>query len=212
MDTGVKIALVDVGLGNILSVERAFHAAAGRLPLELVRTRDPDEVRVSDGVVVPGQGAFGDFSAALRGGLGDALRERIDAGRPYFGICLGLQLLLTDSEESPGSAGLGVFPGRVRRLHHVGASGERLCIPHMGWNTVRRSVPSAVLDETETHYYFVHSYVADPEDPSIVVGTTEYGVSFVSAVERGPLFACQFHPEKSQHAGLTVLRRYLERL
>jgi glutamine amidotransferase len=210
------IALLDVGLGNLRSVARALTAAApGKTPPSLVLTRDPDVVRRADRVVMPGQGAFGDCARALAhegGALASAVRESITAGTPYLGICLGLQVLFAASEEAPDCTGLGVFPGRVQRfpapLH--GPDGSALKVPHVGWNRVQvEGSRRAVLGEDDW-YYFVHSFFVVPEDPALVAARTEHGLPFVSAIAHENVLAVQFHPEKSQRAGLALLQRWLE--
>lgn len=205
-----RVAVVDTGMGNLRSVERALHAAAalaGR-PAAVTVTRDADALSRADHLVFPGQGAFRDCSAALEGGLAEALRASIDAGTPYLGICLGLQSLFETSDEAPGCEGLGVFAGKVARL--VPPEGRtELKIPHVGWNRVDPSPRPTLLPQRPEYFYFVHSYVAVPADPAIVCGTTEHGVRFVSAIARANVFACQFHPEKSQRAGLELLARFL---
>jgi glutamine amidotransferase len=207
----VKIVVCDSGLGNLRSVERAIVAAGGK---DVAVSRDPDVVRRADAVVVPGQGGFGDCARALASsGLGEAIREKIRAGAPYLGICLGLQVLFGSSEEAPGCAGLGVLEGDVVRLA-VGTddlTGAPLKVPHVGWNTVEPGVaaPRSLLPAAPAHFYFVHSYVVAPRDARVVAATTEYGARFVSAVARDNVFACQFHPEKSQRVGLALLERFL---
>ena len=221
----VQIAICDVGLGNLRSVERALLRAAtdARVVASVTITKDPELLRRADKVVVPGQGAFRDCARALDLGLGEVLRERIARGAPYFGICLGLQVLFATSEEATGSRGLGVLPGDVARL--TGgvdpATGEPLKIPHMGWNVVTPTSPTGggpsgssaghgFLPDRPTHFYFVHSFAVRPADPSIIATTTDYGVPFVSAIAKDNVFACQFHPEKSQAAGLALLVRFVK--
>lgn len=207
-----SIALVDLGMGNLHSVERALARGAADAGVEcsVVRTGDPDAIRRADKIVVPGQGAFRDCAAALAGGLGDALRGEIAAGKPFFGICLGLQALFAESEEAPGAAGLGVFAGKVARL----APSEGVKIPHMGWNLVTLlrpgAGPLAIFDGEEPYFYFVHSYHAVPADPGLVAAVTEHGPHRVTAaVQRDNVTATQFHPEKSQEAGLRLLAAFL---
>lgn len=198
------IALIDCGRGNLRSVERAL-AAAGAEP---VRTSDPDVVRAADKVVVPGQGAFADAMEALRqAGLDEAIREAITGGRPYFGICLGLQLLFDESDEHGPVPGLGILPGRVERLSGAGG----LKVPHIGWNQVAQSAADPLVDDLADgrYFYFVHSYAVVPADPDSVVLRCEYGEPVVAAVRSGNVFACQFHPEKSQRAGIALLRRFV---
>jgi glutamine amidotransferase len=190
------IAILDVCSGNLRSVERALeHVGAG------VRvTKDPDVVRKADKIVVPGQGAFGVFMRGLEEhGLGEALREAIASGKPYLGICLGLQVLFEHSEEGD-CAGLGVLRGNVTRL----VPGDpKLKIPHMGWNRV--SGRARGIDDG-AYVYFVHSYRVEPADRSIVALEAQHGVTFCAAIAKDNLFACQFHPEKSQAVGLRLLR------
>ena len=196
------IAVVDSGSGNLRSVERAL-AHAGGAP---VLTRDPDVVRRADKVVVPGQGAFADCMAAMqRSGLDEAVREVVRAGVPYLGICLGLQILFEDSEEHGPVAGLGILPGHVVRL----PSGP-LKVPHIGWNQVRGAGDEPLLRgiPAEAHFYFIHSYVAVPDQARSVALTCDYGGAFCAAVREGNLFACQFHPEKSQTVGLRLLGNF----
>jgi glutamine amidotransferase len=212
----VRIAICDVGLGNIRSVERALvSASASRSGVKVEVSRDPEQIRRADKVVIPGQGAFGDCARALADGMGSAVRERIAAGAPYLGICLGLQILFASSDEAPGCVGLGVFEGDVGRLRSAidPATGGPLKIPHMGWNTADRVAESApvasLLSEASTHFYFVHSFVVRPKDERIVASTTDYGERFVSAIAKDNVFACQFHPEKSQGAGIALLERFV---
>jgi glutamine amidotransferase len=206
------LALVDLGMGNLHSVERALVRAASDagVACAVERTSDPDAVRRADRVVVPGQGAFRDCAAALRAGMGEALREVIAQGTPFFGICLGLQALFAESEEAPGEAGLGIFAGRVVRL----APSPGVKIPHMGWNRVvrTREVEGALaeLPAEGEHFYFVHSFHAVPDDAALVAAVTEHGPHRVTAaIQRGNVTATQFHPEKSQDAGLRLLAAFL---
>jgi len=174
-------------------------------------TAAPEEVRRAAGVVLPGVGNFATAAANLRAkGLDEALREVLAAGRPYLGICLGLQLLFEESDEHGRSAGLGVLPGRVVRFPGRDACGRVLRVPHIGWNQVRFSGSHPMLANLprEDCYYFVHAYYALPERPDCVVGRTEYGDAFASAVATERLFAVQFHPEKSQRAGFALLEAY----
>ena len=200
------IAVVDVCGGNLRSVQRAVTKVGG----EVVVTRDPDVVRRADKIVVPGQGAFGVFVRSLvERGLGDALRETIASGRPYLGICLGLQILFESSEEEPGAAGLGVIPGRVVRLRPVA---PHLKVPHMGWNRVVRHAPEPMLAGVpdDAHVYFVHSFHAVPMDRSLITLEADHGIPVTAAIRSDHLFACQFHPEKSQAVGLRILRNFVE--
>jgi glutamine amidotransferase len=194
------IAIVDVCSGNLRSVERALaHVGA-----DVAITRDPDTVRRADKIVVPGQGAFGVFMRGLADrGLGEALREAIASRKPYLGICLGLQVLFEHSEEGD-CTGLGVLEGRVTRLR---PTDSRLKIPHMGWNRVHGRAPG--IDDGD-HLYFVHSYRVEPSDRSVVALEAEHGERFCAAIQKEHLFACQFHPEKSQAVGLRLLRTFVE--
>lgn len=196
------IAIVDVCSGNLRSVERALAHVGG----DVVVTRDPETVRRAEKIVVPGQGAFGVFMRELAAReLADVLRDKIAAGTPYFGICLGLQVLFERSEESD-TTGLGILRGSVVRF----APDDRsMKVPHMGWNNVRERQAVAGLADG-AYVYFVHSYFAVPADPSIVALETTYGVPFCAAIKTNNLFACQFHPEKSQAVGLAMLKAFVE--
>lgn len=208
----LTIALVDLGMGNLHSVERALARAGADAGLACTvdRTSDPEAILRADKIVVPGQGAFRDCAAALTSGIGDALRAAIAAGKPYFGICLGLQALFAESEEAPGAAGLGVFAGNVARL----APSAGVKIPHMGWNRVTLvGSPSGALrtiTAEDAHFYFVHSFHAVPDAPELVAAVTDHGPHRVTAaVQRDNVTATQFHPEKSQGAGLRLLAAFL---
>ncbi len=208
----MRIAICDVGLGNLRSVERALARAAelAGTRAEIGRTTDPDALRRADKIVVPGQGAFRDCTKALAGGMGDAVKAAVLAGTPYLGICLGLQVLFDTSAEAAGCAGLGLLRGKVARIAGGTDSftGAALKVPHMGWNRVEPTRPSLAGGEPGW-FYFVHSYAVVPAEPSVVAAMTDYGAPFVSAVEKDNLFACQYHPEKSQSAGLALLQRFL---
>jgi len=217
-----QTAVIDIGYGNLRSVEKAL-AKVGGNP---VVTADPEVVARAARVVVPGQGAFSDCVTALsRGGMEQALREFIATGRPYLGICLGLQVLYDESEEHGPARGLGLLPGRVIRFDprpavaNADAAGAApvLKIPHMGWNQVfvppsAEARPDPLLQGIApgSHFYFVHSYYVVPEDPDTIALTCEYGVEFTAAVRKDNLFACQFHPEKSQALGLRLLANFVE--
>lgn len=201
-----RVVIVDVGMGNLHSVTKAVEVAARDQSIEVVRSKDPDLVRRADRLVVPGQGGFGELSRRFAGGLSEAILERLRAGTPYFGICLGLQILFEQSEEAPGAAGFGWFRGSVRRL----TGGPDIKIPHMGWNQLElRGAPHACLDQDEW-FYFVHSFHAVPEEPEVLRAVASYGPNVVTAaVARDQVLATQFHPEKSQNAGLSLLTRFL---
>jgi glutamine amidotransferase len=202
-----RIAVADTGSGNLRSVEKAL-ARAGA---DVIVTPDPDIIRRADKIVVPGQGQFGACMAGLGregGALRQAVVESVQAGKPYLGICLGLQVLFESSEENPGCAGLGLLPGSVRRFSRQ----PGLKIPHMGWNRIRRG-PAAVRGPATAVgdgacFYFVHSYFPDPARAEDVALTSEHGIGFCAAVARDNVFGCQFHPEKSQTAGLSLLRSF----
>jgi imidazole glycerol-phosphate synthase subunit HisH len=202
------IAIVDYGMGNLRSVEKGL----ARTGVETRVTSDSDEIRRATGVVLPGVGAFGACMENLRArGLDDTMREVVASGKPFLGICLGLQLLFDESEEFGPVRGLGILPGKVVRF--AGASLDGLKIPQIGWNSlkIRRPVAELARLEPEPFVYFVHSYYVVPADPEIAVATTEYGVEFASAVARRNVFACQFHPEKSQAVGLAILESFVAR-
>ena len=193
-----RVAIVDYGVGNLRSVERAL-AGAGA---EVVISPDPRVVLASDAVVLPGVGAFAPAAALLLGsGLGEAVREAAGRGRPVLGVCLGFQLLFESSEEGEGGEGLGLLPGRVRRID----AAPPLKVPHMGWNRLRMRRPSALTAGVPegAWCYFVHSYAA-AADPADVVASVDYGGEIVAICERGTVTGTQFHPEKSGPAGLRI--------
>lgn len=199
-----RVTIADLGLGNLHSVAQAFSRAG----VSATITADPDVLRKAERLVFPGQGAFRECAEILSGEVGPALRDFIASGRPYLGICLGMQALFDRSEESEGQ-GLGVFRGEVVRFApdmHDESTGERLKVPHMGWNQVDTAHP---MLEPDGWYYFVHSYYVVPEDPTLVAATSRYGVRFCAAVARDNVFACQFHPEKSHHTGARLIERFL---
>jgi glutamine amidotransferase len=208
------IAIVDYGMGNLRSVWKAFR----HLGADARLTQDPDEVIRAERIVLPGVGAFGDCMGNLkRLDLLSALREAISRGTPYLGICIGLQILFTESTEFGRTPGLGILEGTVDRFpsesathtHHPGAT---LKIPHMGWNSLKilKRAPHFQGIPEKAFFYFVHSYYVQPQDPGIVASTTEYGLEFASSVWNDNLFACQFHPEKSQEMGLRLLKNFLD--
>jgi glutamine amidotransferase len=195
--------MVDYGMGNRRSVIKAFE----RIGSALLATADHDELRGADGLVVPGVGAFPEAMRRLRAlGLDEVVLERAHAGVPVIGLCLGMQLLFDGSEEHEGSAGLGLLPGRIVKLDAAG-----LKLPHIGWNSVswRRSSPLHEGLPDPAAFYHVHSFVAAPDDPSIVLGMGAYGSPFVSFVQRGNVYGAQCHPEKSSTHGLALLRNFV---
>jgi len=207
----MQVALIDTGHANLRSVARALQRAGEGKPLTVLTTHDPEAIRRADQVVVPGQGGFGDCLRALRAASADqALLEHIASGKPYLGICLGLQALFEGSEESPDTPGLGVFRGNCARL----GPAPGIKIPHMGWNELALSgAPHPVLEQaggTGSWFYFVHSYHALPLEPDVLQAAVMHGPHRVTAaVARDNVLATQFHPEKSQEAGLRLLRAFL---
>jgi len=205
--TSPRIAVLDFGAGNLRSVCKALQRSGLRADV----CGDPAALRRADGVVLPGVGAFADAARSLKEkGLDDALREAIAAGRPYLGLCLGLQLLFEESDEHGVTPGLGLMRGRVERFPPRDEEGRLLRVPHIGWNRVRFSGehPMAANLPREDFYYFIHAYRAVPRDPSQTVGVAEYGGTFAAAVALEGAFAVQFHPEKSQAAGKRLLDAY----
>lgn len=201
MPTSPTIGLIDYGAGNLLSVHNALRACG----VEPGLVRAPGDLAGVDKLILPGVGAFGDCVENLqRQGIWEPLRQWLDDGRPYFGICLGYQILFSSSEESPGTPGLGILPGRVVKF----PTKPGLKVPHMGWNTVRLAQSGARLWRglpDNAHFYFVHSYFPVPDDARIIAGETDYDGIFASAIETGAIQAVQFHPERSQDNGLAVL-------
>lgn len=200
------IAIVDYGMGNIKSVQKGFI----KIGSEAVVTSDPEVIANSKGIVLPGVGAFKDCMKNLDDlRLLDLIKKEIHKGKPYLGICLGLQILFTESEEFGICKGLDIFKGRVVRFR-FDKNIHGLKIPHMGWNTVKLLKRPPIFEDIsdESYFYFVHSYYVVPEDKEIVSGITEYGVNFVSLIWKDNVFATQFHPEKSQELGLRILKGF----
>jgi glutamine amidotransferase len=198
------IGIVDYGMGNRRSVEKAFERVGGEPRL----TGDPGVLAAADGLVVPGVGAFPEAMRRLREtGLDELVRDRAAAGVPVIGLCLGMQLLFERSSEHGGGSGLGLLPGEVVRLDARG-----LKLPHIGWNVVtwRRASPLIADLGSTTAFYHVHTYVPAPADEDVVLGTGEYGAPFVSFVGRDNVFGAQCHPEKSSTAGLALLRNFVD--
>ena len=195
------IAVIDYGVGNLFSVEKAF-AAIGE---EVKVTGEAEDLKMADKLVLPGVGAFGDCMKNLEAtDLIPIILEQINNKKPLLGICVGLQILFEGSEESPNSKGLGVFKGMVRRIN-----APQLKIPHMGWNSVStHNILFEGLNENP-YFYFVHSYHAVPEDRSLITATTEYGETLTAAVARDNIYATQFHPEKSGDVGLQLLKNFV---
>ena len=202
----MRVGILDYGGGNLRSVVNAL-LSLGQEPRIVAA---PEQVGDATHLILPGQGAFGDCMERLRRrGLAGLLKNWVTGDRPYFGICVGYQILFDSSDEAPGIAGLGVMPGVVRRFRDE----PNLKIPHMGWNdagSLRGETPVWKCMGDAPYFYFVHSYYPEPQDPGVVVARTTYGSqTFASAVERGRMFACQFHPEKSQNFGLLLLCNFL---
>ena len=199
------IGIVDYGIGNLRSVQKAVQHVGG----EAIFVHTPEEIAQVDALILPGVGNFGDCVRSLaKSGMWDGVLAWANSERPFFGICVGYQMLFESSEEAPGEKGLGVFAGEVRKF----SGGHGLKIPQIGWNTVTvRQSGSPLLEGISTgdYVYFVHSYYAAPKDTSIIALETTYGDTFAAAVARGNLLATQFHPEKSQRAGLQMLRNFV---
>lgn len=200
------IAIVDYGLGNLRSAHKGLEKAG----FSALVTDDPERIAAADAVVLPGVGAFRDCYEGLAGrNLIEPVKAAAASGKPFLGICVGLQLLFDGSEENPGCPGLGILPGMVVRFPDLRSQG--LKVPHMGWNRVRR-VPGrdcAIWPEAEApHAYFVHSYFARPADDRFVLATSEHGIEFPAIVGHDNVYAVQFHPEKSQDAGIALLRAF----
>ena len=173
----------------------------------MILTRDREEILAADRVILPGVGNFGDAMEKLHGyGLVDVIREYVASGKPFLGICLGLQLLFGESEESPGVPGLGILSGRITKI----PEGEGRKVPQIGWNDITLNTSSRLFAGVPDHsyVYFVHSYYLQAENPAEVAATTEYGVTIHAAVEAGNVYACQFHPEKSSEVGLKILTNF----
>ena len=212
-----KIVVVDYGMGNLRSVAKAFEFVVREhaLPFEVAISDSPGEVRKADRVIFPGQGAMPDCMRYLReSGLEDAVRESA-AAKPFLGICVGMQMLFDVSEEG-NTPGLSIFAGTVKRFQPTDAT---LKVPHMGWNKViqTRAHPLWKNIPDAERFYFVHSYYCEPDenpniitDPKVTTAVADYGQRFTAAVARDNIFATQFHPEKSHHAGLTLYKNFLE--
>lgn len=199
------IAIIDYDAGNLKSVEKAL-IRVGATP---VVTRDKEIIRKADKVILPGVGAFGDAMEKLHSfDLVDTIHKVIDSGKPFLGICLGLQLLFEYSEEKEGCKGLSVLKGGVKRIPDA----PGLKVPHMGWNSLKVKEGAKLFSNLpeEPYVYFVHSYYLQAEDADVVAATTEYGVTVHASVEKDNVFACQFHPEKSGETGLAILKNFVE--
>ena len=199
------IVVVDYGMGNLRSVSKALEHLGGKVKV----SSDPREIEKADKVVLPGVGAFGDAARELRLlGLFEPITAFIENSRPFLGICLGLQLLFSKSDESPDAKGLGLFPGNVRAFHS-----PKVKIPHMGWNSIQILKKHPLLKgiPDESFFYFVHTYYAVPRDQGLAIANCRYGrENFPAVLGTETLFATQFHPEKSQQAGLAILKNFLK--
>lgn len=198
------IALIDYNMGNLFSVTQAFKYC-GETPRIVT---DAAELMKFDAAVLPGVGNFGEGMLRLReSGLAEKVIEFAGTGRPLLGICLGMQMLLGESDEAPGATGLNLIPGKVRRFPEMG-----LKVPQIGWNDVafkKGSVPLLAGLEDKSFFYFVHSYYVCPDDAGAVIGETEYGVRYASIIGRDNIYGCQFHPEKSQNCGLQIVKNFI---
>ena len=204
------IAVIDYGMGNLRSVQKALEFVGAKV----IVTHDPDLILNANSVVLPGVGAFKDCMANLKKlKLVDPIRKFIDGGKPFLGICLGLQVLFEESEEYGPVAGLGILPGKVVKFPGGSSetkNGRPIKIPHMGWNQikVKKNVPLFGGMGDAPYFYFVHSYYVVPEDQNMIATVTNYGVEFVSGIQHKNIYAFQFHPEKSQTLGLSILERF----
>lgn len=197
-----KITIIDYGMGNLYSVKNALKAIGA----EPVVTSDAEVIAGAEKILLPGVGAFGDCMANLeKSGLIPVIRESLASGKPFLGICLGMQLLFEGSDEAPGVRGLGFFKGQVKYLP------TQLKVPHMGWNKLELRSPSPLLKGAEGEYvYFVHSYHAEPEDKNIITSVCDYGAEITASVGRGSVQAFQFHPEKSSRVGMKLLANFVK--
>ncbi|MBQ4145611.1 MAG: imidazole glycerol phosphate synthase subunit HisH [Clostridia bacterium] len=199
------IAIIDYGAGNLRSVQKACEMVGGRAEI----TSNPEIILNADHIILPGVGAFGDCMHNLNStGLSQIVHEAIESGKPFLGICLGMQLLFDSSEETLGVDGLGIFPGKIVKIPKQ----EGFKIPHMGWNSLKFSKNSPIFHGIgeEPFVYFVHSYYACPDDLSIVSATTDYCGNLSVAISHNNVFATQFHPEKSGNTGLKILKNFVE--
>lgn len=196
-----QVAIIDYGVGNLRSVEKAFAATN----CEAIVSGDENVLRAAERLVLPGVGAFGACMKALSGrGFDQLLREKVREGTPLLGVCVGMQLLFESSDEFGSTPGLGLLRGRVRRFS------DELVVPHVGWNRVEQTAASPLFAEVDNRafFYFVHSYYCEPVEKSVVAGETEYGVKYASVVAHKNICGVQFHPEKSQNAGLQLLKNF----
>ncbi|HKV35253.1 MAG TPA: imidazole glycerol phosphate synthase subunit HisH [Pyrinomonadaceae bacterium] len=197
----IEVAIIDYGVGNLRSVEKAFAAT----DCKAIVSGDEQDLRKAERLVLPGVGAFGACMRALRErGFDRLVKERVEEGTPLLGVCVGMQLLFEESDEFGATPGLGLLRGRVRRF------GDELVVPHVGWNRIDQICEHPLFDGVAngSFFYFVHSYYCEPVEKSVVAGETEYGIRYASVVAKGNICGVQFHPEKSQDAGLRLLRNF----
>ncbi len=197
----MMVAIIDYGAGNLHSVKNALDFIGA----ESIITNDRETILSADHVILPGVGSFGDAMECLKSsGLTDTVKEAANGSKPFLGICLGLHLLFESSEESPAVGGLGIFSGKVKKIPDCG-----LKIPHMGWNNIELAKNSRILPNDNSFMYFVHSYYIEPKDETLISSHTEYGAKLAVSIEKGNIFAVQFHPEKSGTVGLEILKRFV---
>lgn len=201
------IVIIDYGMGNLRSVQKAFESVGADAKI----SSNPDEILSASSVVLPGVGAFGDCMRNLESlNLTAVVHKSIQSGKPFLGICLGLQLLFETSEEFGPVRGLGVLRGKVARFSFPVSGNPPLKVPHMGWNSVKIMKHNSFFESIpdDSYYYFVHSYYVLPDEQEIIATTTSYGIDFVSGIQRDNIYAFQFHPEKSQSHGLALLKKF----
>jgi len=209
-----SVAVIDYGMGNLHSVSKALEKVGEGV--DVLVTADAETILSADRVVLPGVGAMRDcMGEIVRLGLDKVIKEFIASGKPFLGVCVGMQALLESSTENNGVECLGILPGRVENFDDVLKeikTPEKLKIPHMGWNQVHHEIDHPMWKDIaqDARFYFVHSYYAQPGHPDLIAASTSYGITFTSAVSKDNVFAVQFHPEKSQHAGLTLYANFLK--
>ena len=209
-----SVAVIDYGMGNLHSVSKALEKVGEGVDIKV--TADAETILSADRVVLPGVGAMRDCMGEInRLGLDKVIKEFIESGKPLLGVCVGMQALLESSEENGGVECLGILPGKVENFADVLneiKTPEKLKIPHMGWNQVHQETEHPMWKNIaqDARFYFVHSYYAQPGNPDLIAASTSYGITFTSAVTKDNVFAVQFHPEKSQHAGLALYANFLQ--
>lgn len=203
------IGIIDYGMGNLYSVSKALE----RLGFDYFVSEDKEELARATGLLLPGVGSFRDAMATLiETDLKTFIQQEVEAGKPLLGICLGMQLLFEESEENGNTNGFSFLPGKVKKFPYKDASGQTYKIPHMGWNKLTLQQPQSFLlnGVSDEHVYFVHSYYVDTKDRDVLIATSDYSEEVPAVVGKGNVFGTQFHPEKSSHAGLTILKNYAE--